>query len=211
MIDVSLYYPTLTKPYKKWSDKQLVTGSHHIFTCMNGNEYFTGIAADIAGYGELSKNFSNKVAVAANRGKNDVAAKDMVRLSLIDSTLNLANSVSQIANGEIQILVSSGIPMRKRPKPAVLTTPTNLVVSAGQATGQLITKIDRVKGARTYIVRYTLDPQTPASAWASVVCTTRRCVINDLQSGSKYWIMVGALGGNGQNTWGVAQLSPYVP
>lgn len=211
MIDLSIYYPSLTAPYKSWGDKKLITGSQYIFTCMDGNAYFTGIAADVTVYGELSANFAGKVALAGNRDKNAVIAKDLVRVELIGNTLNLANSVSKIANGDIQILGACGMPMRKRVQPIVLTAPTNLVVTPGKVPGQLTISVNRVKGARSYVVKYSLDPQTPDSSWASVTCTKRDCTLTGLQSGSKYWIMVGAVGGNDQTLWSVAQLSSYVP
>lgn len=211
MIDFSSYYPTLTAPYKSWPDKQLITGTHFIYTCMISREVFIPLATEIADFGVLSEDFSNKVAVAGNREKNAVIAKDIARNSLITSVLNLGNSVTKIANGDGQILSSAGMQLRRRPQPLVLGMPGNLVISAGSLAGQITTKVDSVKGARSYVVRYTIDPQTPASTWTSITCTTRQCVIDGLQSGAKYWIIVGAVGGNGQTMWSVAQPSPYVP
>lgn len=158
MTDLMFYYPTLIAPYKGWSDKQLVTGTHYIATCMIGNQYFTTLADEIAAFAEQSENFGNKVAVATNRDKNDVIAKDLVRLSLIGDTLNLGNSVTKIANGELQVLASSGMPLRKRAQPIVLTMPANLVLSVSNVTGELTTRVDSVKGARSYVVKYTQDP-----------------------------------------------------
>jgi len=178
---------------------------------MDGNAYFTSIAADVTAYGELATGFAGKVAVAGNRDKNAVIAKDLLRVELIGTTLNLANSVSKLANGDIQVLGASGMPLRKRVQPIVLTAPTNLAVTAGKVPGQLTITVNRVKGARSYVVKYTLDPQTPDSSWASITSTRRDCTLTGLQSGSKYWIMVGAVGGNEQTLWSLAQLSGYVP
>ena len=151
------------------------------------------------------------MALAANREKNAVVAKDIMRLSLISATFNLGNAVTQIANGDLQALASSGLQLRKRPLAIMLTPATNLVITASTVVGQLKTMVDAVKGAKCYVAKYTIDPQTPASQWASVACTARRCVLTGLQSGAKYWVIVGAVGGNGQTEWGVAQLSPFVP
>ena len=206
-----LFYPALTAPYKRWGDNKLFTGTQSICTKMTGNEFFTSIAAAVGAYAEVSETFGNKIAIASNRDKNAIIVKEMVRLDLISATLNLSNSVSQIANGDLQILVSSGMPLRKRAQPVVLTTPGNLVITAGSMPGELTTKVDAVKGVKSYVVKYTLDPQTPASTWTSVTCTTRYCTLTGLQSGAKYWIMVGAVGGNGQTKWSVTQISAYVP
>ena len=212
MFDPNFYYPTLTTPYKSWSDKLMVTGTHSIFTRLKNNANFPSLAAEVTAYGTISDNFRDAVALATNRDKDAVNAKDMARLDLIAATLNLSNSVTQVANGNFAALNSSGMPMRKRPQPIVLGTPNNLVITAdNNVVGQLISAIDAVKGAKSYIVKYTINPQTPDSQWDSIICTTRKCIINGLETGAKYWIQVGAVGGNEQTRWGVSQLSPFVP
>ena len=212
MFDPNFYYPTLITPYKSWGDKQLVTDTHYIFTCTKDNDYFLTLADEVTAYGIISDNFRDAVAQAANRDKDAVNAKDMARLELIGATLNLSNSVTKVANGSFAALASSGMPMRKRPQPIVLGTPNNLVITADDnVVGQLISKISAVKGARSYIVKYTINPQTPDSQWDSIICTTRICIINGLETGAKYWIQVGAVGSYEQTRWGVSQLSPFVP
>ena len=144
-------------------------------------------------------------------GYNAIVAKDVARVALVDATVGLSNSVTKVAGGDLQILVSSGLELRRRPQTVVLGTPSNLVITPGNVQGQLKTKVDAVKGAKSYVAKYTIDPQTPASQWASVTCTIRECVLTGLQSGAKYWIVVGAVGGYGKTQWGAAQLSPFVP
>jgi hypothetical protein len=211
MFDPTLYYPSLNSPYKSWTDKELVTGSQYIFTCLDGNEHFLTIAAEVTSYGGNSEQFATLVARAGNRDKNAVAAKDMGRLSLIEASYNLTNSVTKVAGGDFQALRSTGMEMRKRPQPVVLGTPSNLVITANGTVGQLKTKVNAVNGVKGYIIKYTIDPMTPGSQWENIFCSTSQCVINGLQSGAKYWIVVGAMGSKEQTTWGVAQLSPFVP
>lgn len=210
MIDVNFYYPTLTAPYRGMPDKTLVSSTHYIFTNCNGNAHFTAIQSEIEAYGVLSDSFRDLVAIAINRGKTAIVEKDIARYALITATLNLGNSVTKIANGDIAILASSGMELRKKPRSIQLGEPSNLVIEAGND-GELSAKVDRVAGAKSYIVKYALDPQTPASHWAFVVISTRQYTITGLESGAKYWIMVGAVGAKGQTNWSVPQRSPYVP
>jgi hypothetical protein len=212
MFDPTLYYPTLNAPYKSWNDKEMVTGSHYIFTCLNLNDFFSALAAEVTSYGQLSAEFANLVSQAANRDKNAVVAKDMGRLALIEASINLGNSVTQVANGNFQALASSGIEMRKRPQTVVLGTPSTPVVTVdSNVAGRIKVKVNLVKGARTYIVKYTINPLTPDSQWENVFSTTSQRFIDGLESGAKYWVMVGAVGGNGQTTWSGAVLSPFAP
>jgi hypothetical protein len=212
MFDPSLYYPTLNAPYKSWNDKEMVTGSHYIFTCMNLNEHFTTLAAEVTSYGELSTQFANLVSLATNRDKNAVTAKDMGRLALIEASINLGNSVTQVANGDFLALASSGIEMRTRPQSVVLGTTSNPVLTVdSNVVGQLKVKVPTVDGAKGYIVKYTINPQTTDTQWVNVFGTTSQRFIDGLQSGAKYWVMVGAVGGKGQTAWSGAVLSPFVP
>lgn len=211
MIDLNFYYPTLIAPYKSWPDKTLASGSHYIFTCMSGNAYFSELATQVANYGELSGLFRNQVAIAANGDKNAIITKDIMRNELVAATFTLRNAVAQITKGDLQALASSGLVLRRKWQRVALTAPQNLRIISGAGEGQLKIKVRTVHGARSYEIKYTMDPQRPASQWASAVCTTSQYRINGLKSGAKYWIMVGAIGGKGQTAWGVAQLSPYVP
>ena len=210
-METALFFPTLTAPYKKWPDKKLSLGAESIFVRMKDNEYYPTLSEEVNEFGLLSKDFAKKIAEAFGGGRDAIIAKDMARIALVRATLRLGNSVSQVANGDLQALASSGFELRKRPRSVVLGTPSAITIITGNQEGRLQTKMPAVTGARSYAVRYTMDPLTPESIWQSITCTTRKCVINELQSGRKYWIMIGAVGGKGQTNWSATHLSGYVP
>jgi hypothetical protein len=159
MIDLNFYYPTLIAPYKSWPDKTLASGSHYIFTCMSGNAYFSALAAQVADYGELSGLFRSQVAIAANGNKNAIITKDIMRNELVAATLTLRNEVAQIAKGDLQALASSGLALRRKWQRVALTAPQNLRINPGAAEGQLKVKVKTVNGARSYEIKYTIDPR----------------------------------------------------
>lgn len=211
MPDYSFYYPSLIAPYKSWSDTKLVAGSGYIFNCLQGNDYFTSLATEVTAYGNIVNAFRTQVELAGNRDKNAVAAKNVMRNALIAATISIANAVTQAASGNIQALVSSGMELRKKPQPIELEAPVNLVITAGPQPGQLKTKVDVVKGARSYIARCATDPEAPATQWTIVNCSRSQCVISGLPSGTKQWVVIGALGSNHNTAWSAMQLSPFVP
>ena len=211
MIDVTFYYPALTAPYKGWSDRKLVTGTQAMVNALDGNEYFTTIAAEVTAFSGLVTTFTNKVAAASSRDSDAIIAKDLARLELISATLNLGNSVAKVANGDIQVLASSRMPLRKRRVPVVLEAPVNLTLVPGNPAGSLKVSVNRVKGASSYLVNYAAEPVTPESVWASAVSTSRNCTLYGLQSGAKYSVVVAAVGAKEQLMWGAPQQSPYIP
>ena len=137
-------------------------------------------------------------------------ARDIARAALVKAMLRLSNSVSQVANGDIVALTSSGFQLRRRPRTVALGIPGDIVITGNQV-GQLHTKMPAVTGARSYTVKYTMDPVTPASVWQSITCTTRKCLISGLESGRKYLIIIGAVGGKGRTNWSATHRSGYVP
>ena len=210
MLDVNFFFPTFTRPYFRWSDRKLVDRSHYVFTCTNGHEDLTSLADEITAYGLFSDTFRDKVAIAANREKTAIIEKDLARFELITATLNLAHSIASIAKGDIRILGSVGLELRKKPQSVSLGDVSNLVITAPNHVGQLKTKVDKVTGARSYLVKYTLDLALPISQWSYVTCTTLECFLMGLESGLKYWIKVGAVGAKGKTHWSEAQRSPFV-
>jgi hypothetical protein len=102
------------------------------------------------------------------------------------------------ANGDRQIALQSGIPLAKEPAPIVITKPAGLKVNYGNQPGILLVSVKNVKGARAYLHQYSTDPLHKDESWTSMNCTTARCKIDGLTSGTKYFLRVGAIGARDQ-------------
>ncbi len=108
--------------------------------------------------------------------------------------------VRTTANGDAEILASSGFDMAKIPEPIGLPgTPERLVVLMGPLSGQTELKWRRVRGAAGYSVeRSDKDPDVKAN-W-QVLGTTPKAhfVDSGLTSFAPYWYRVSAIGFAGQ-------------
>ncbi len=205
-----LFFPTLTRPYNSWSDKTLATESMKIQTNMADNPFFPTTVPTMDVFSTAAGDFVTSLARAGTRDINAVAAKNAKRDTLIAFCIQLGNSVVTTANGEIELLVSSGLPMRKRPQPVVIGNPTNFRITNGINPGELDLRVDTMKGASSFVFEYTEYPPTDASVWQRTTCSTSRCTISGLTAGKKYWFRVAAIGRKGQQVWGETLLSPYV-
>ena len=143
---------------------------------------------------------------ASSRSKNDVVVKNALRQSLTDLLVELGHYVTLTAKGDLTMLTESRFNLRKNrePKPE-LQQPKNLQLVNGINPGVLIMSVDAVRGARSYSFEYTPDPLGPDSVWVKIAGTTRKCTINNLQSGQKIWARVAAVGVRNQFTYSEIQ------
>lgn len=204
------FYPTVTRPYNSWSDKKMATGCKQIEEAMKNNPNFPTTDPTIADYSATVDAYIEQLAKAASKDVNNVAAKNVLRSELISQTITLGNSVTATANGNLPALESSLFPMRKKPQKLVLGKPENLKITNGLNAGELVAKVKSMKAAKSFVFAYGADAGEKDFTWTNANCSTSRCKITGLDSGVKYWIKVGAVGGNGQVVWAEPVLSPYV-
>jgi hypothetical protein len=104
------------------------------------------------------------------------------------------------------MLTSSGFTLvKKRESAPPLINPQKFIVRPGLNRGEILTSVERIPGARSYVHEYTLDPLSDASVWTSVTTTKRDHLFTNLQSGKTYWFRVAAVGINGQIVYSAPQ------
>ena len=203
------FYATVIRPYNSWSDKVLSAESKSIQTAMTGNSDFPSPDPDMVIYATAVDAFIAQLGKASTRDVNAVAAKNSRRSELIALTITLGNSAALTADGDLEMLLSTALPLRKPSTTIVLGNPVNLRITNGINPGTLVAKVDSMNGGRTFNFEFTQDPPTEAT-WQKLSCSTSRCLIEGLESGKRYWIKVAVVGGNNQLVWGETMLSPFV-
>lgn len=205
-----LFDGVVIRPYNTWSDKTLSTEGTRIQLAMTANPSFPSPNPSMEVFGEAVMGYTSQLAKAATRDANAIAAKNARRAALIALCIELGNSVTSTANGNVEALISSGLPLRKKRRNVVLMPPANFRITNGVNSGELNVKVNGQKGVSTFGFEYTTDPPTPESVWVKALCTTSRCVIKGLVPGKKYWFRAFVTGSKGQQITGEAVLSPYV-
>jgi len=218
------FIPSVTKPYKGWSDKKLATDTMKIQTAMTDNPDFPTPVPSVADYSEMVGAYISQLGKAGTRDINAIAAKNARRRELIDATIMLGTSVSLTANGNLEMLVSTCLPLRRQSQPVVLAKPSNFRCTNGINPGELDLKVDTMDGVVSFNFTYTVYPPTENAVWTTVTsskssCTAvwttvtsskSSCTITGLEPGKKFWIRVAAIGHKGQMVWGETLQSPYV-
>ncbi len=200
---------TPTKPFNNWPDKKLAAETKQVAQAMKKNWAFPKTEPPIATFSAAVDAFIDQLGKAGSRDMSAVAAKNTKRFELVQLCNTLVNSVASTANGNREMLVSTGLPLRKIPQAIVLRNPENFTVTNGINPGELYLKV-KGSNAHSIIFEYTEDPPTPVSVWTRTTCTRSSCTVSGLEAGKKFWFRVAAVGSRSQVAWGETVLSPYV-
>ena len=205
-----LFDGIVTRPYKNWSDIKLGAETQKILTMLTGNTYVPVTQPTMEVFGAAVGDYALQLSKAASRDSGAIASKNVRRAELISLCVQLGNSVTSSANGDVEALVTTGLPLRKKRQPAVLTVPVNFRITNGVNPRELDVRVDGMKAARAFGFEYTMDPPTDDSVWIRFVSSSSRCTIKGLQAGKRYWFRPFVTGSKGQQITGDAILSPYV-
>ena len=205
-----LYDGVVTRPYNSWSDVRLSTESTRIQHGVTKNALFPSPSPDMKTFSEAVSAYVAQLAKAGTNDSHAIAAKNARRSDLIKLCVQLGNSVSSNANGNVEALVTTALPLRKKRQSVVLVAPSNFRITNGKNSRELDLKVKGQKGAKTFGFEYTTDPPTDESVWVKTICSTSRFTIKTLEPGKRYWFRPFVTGSKGQQITGDAILSPYV-
>ena len=210
LTSADLFDGQIIRPYNKWADTKLSTEMQRVKLAMTGNPLFPDPTPDMNVFSDALDAYILQLAKAASHGSNAIAAKNARRVELIELAKTLGFSVSNTAKGNLEALISTGLPLKKKRQNITLTAPVNLRIINGLNSGELILKVDTIKGAYSFGFEYTVDPPTDESVWIRTLCTTSKCTIKNLEPGKRYWFRTFVTGARGQQIMGEMMLSPYV-
>ncbi|AXY73365.1 hypothetical protein D3H65_04950 [Paraflavitalea soli] len=199
--------PRLKLDFVRLSDPELEIKAQAIVAAMTDNTYFTTPVPALTVVNSHITAYATALSKALTRDKAEVANKNLMRSLLEKTLMDLAGYVTFTSGGSEAALVSSGFDLAK---PAAnlppISVPDNFSVGNGVNEGEVVSSVDRVTGARSYIHEYTADPLTPTSEWTQQFTTVRKATITDLEPGKKYWFRVAAIGPRQQIAYTNVQL-----
>ena len=171
---------------------------------MDGNPIFPDPPPALAAAKKELPVFRESITKASGGDEEMRFIRKNKRAVLIGFLSELAEYVTLKANGDPAILVSSGFELNKGRGEKTMLAIKELKVTIDR-TGEAVTQVKRVAGAKAYVHQYTPDPMTGDSVWINKCTTDNSYTFTDLTSKEKYWFQVIAIGLNGQEV-----LSPPV-
>lgn len=187
--------PRIINGFDKLNDAELAVRAQAIIAAMTGNTNFPTPSPSLADMTTALSEYSTALSAAKTGNRAQIALKRQKREALISLLHQLGDYVLFTSKRDRTMMVSSGFSIAKEAEPLPpLSKPENLQVLSGENAGELKIAISKVQGARAYQYQYTPDPLTIESKWESQLSTVTKNTFQDLNSGSRYWCRVAAIG-----------------
>jgi len=182
--------------FNRGRDGDLVNDGYRVADSMTDNAYFSNPNPAVAELLKATKEYQQSLYDAAGRDQKLVAIKDNKRAVLRALLSQLAEYVNSVANGNREVLLSSGFKLaRNRDETDELKAIAALEVRT-DVPAQATISVKRVSGAKAYIHQYTTGMVTNESDWVTKTIAEHWCTFAGLQSGVKYSFRVIAIGRN---------------
>jgi hypothetical protein len=170
---------------------------------MNGNRHFTSLQPKVDILNPEAVNYDALALKAVTRDKAAVLARDNARKKITAMLHSLGLSVTAIANGDTEMLDSSGYPYTqpKRPTPP-MSKPASPKLATGVNSGQIDCKAISQAGLRSVNYYITSDAALGASegtsGWNVFSFNKTKFTFTNLIPGQRYYIRIGLVGVRGQ-------------
>ncbi|THU41094.1 hypothetical protein FAM09_02965 [Niastella caeni] len=180
--------------FNRGRDGDLVNESYVVIDNMTDNTYFPNPNPTVAVLKQATQEYQQSLYDASGRDQKLVAIKDNKRTVLRAVLTQLAEYVNSVANGNREILLSSGFKLTKNRGEADDLRPIGDLEVRTDAPEQATVRIKRVPGAKAYVYEYTTGVVTNESIWIARTITEPSYTFRGLQSGVKYSFRVIAIG-----------------
>jgi hypothetical protein len=179
--------------FNRGRDGDLVNDGFRAVDHMTDNAFFPTPNPSVAELKQATQEYQQALYDAAGRDQQLVAIKDNRRAVLRSMLSRMAEYVNSVANGNREILLSSGFKLARNREADDLKPIGELEVRT-DAPEQAITRINRVSGAKAYVHEYTTGVVTNESVWVTRTVVEPSYTFRGLQSGVKYSFRVIAIG-----------------
>src|SRR5215212_6653334 len=195
MSKIKLNLRSLTIPEK-------IARAQQVVAALTGNTSFTtphpSLAEVTAAINGLEA-AANAAQAARLEARRRTAAQTVKEDDLVQTMTQLVAYVESVAGDDEELILSAGLEMRGggAPDGSAPTAPETLTATTGHHDGEIDLSWDTVRGARSYVVERTTDPQ--AGPWTqSGVSPRSSLIVEGLDSGKRYYFRVAAVTLNGQ-------------
>ena len=189
----------ITNGHKQSRDNDLISFAHGVRGKMDNNPTFPQAPAALANLKKVLPEYEEANYKARGGDEEMRFIRKAKRAEVIALLSELAEYVTLTCNGDPAKLVSSGFELNKERGSKALSPIKDLKIAIDRS-GEAVTQVKKVAGAKAYIHQYTADPLTGDNVWVSKGTTDANYTFTGLKSKEKYWFQVIAIGLNGQET-----------
>lgn len=173
----------------------------HVRVSMTDNANFATPLVKLTDMLALEDELAAAIERATNGGKLEREKRDKLVVKAKEMLNAQANYVRAIANGDAEILVSSGYELKRLPQP--LGVPQPPMFKSGRATGrtgELDLRWNAARGVDAFRLHISTTDPAQGAQWEELAITTKgRYMVVDLESYKGYWFGVTAIGAAGES------------
>lgn len=197
--------------FQRLSEADFQAKAGHIIASLTGNPHYPEPwPPQVPSLSRLNEAFNAyREAYHASLTHDTVKIKQRndARQTLVDLFGQLAPYLEMIAQGDTNILASTGFDLRRDiqrgQNSGILPAPTSLRVVHGQLSGTLEVRVDRLTGAGSYEVQTAQGDPTVEANWKHVLTSTTstHILLENLIPAQTYWVRVRGVGSGGNGVW----------
>ncbi|SKC10869.1 Fibronectin type III domain-containing protein [Sphingobacterium nematocida] len=197
--------------YKTLSDYELSTLAGRVLKAMQEattQASFPNPNPDVTDLETIVNDYITKHEIASRRGSAlEISLKNESRDALLFALKNLAHHVNEVADGQLSMLLSTGLVLASKPSSseAPLVT-TRIQLRDGRVSGQMRLDFTALKRVWEYEVEVGREDATNTVEWYRTFNTTssRSNVLSDMVPGIKYYVRLRARNSKGYGDWSEA-------
>ncbi|HLT87964.1 MAG TPA: fibronectin type III domain-containing protein, partial [Sphingobacterium sp.] len=192
--------------YEKWDDYSLSTLAGRTLAAMTDNENFPEPRPSIEAYEGLVNDYREKHQIASNGGSRmEREAKDNAKAAVAQAMKELAFYVNTIANGNREVLASSGFELvSQRQASTIPGIPANVRLLDGRISGEMRLMFSSMRSAWEYEYCYaTRVDESGIPEWDEIFRTTnsRLNYLDGFTPGERVYARVRARNNKGAGDW----------
>ncbi len=192
--------------FKNHKDDELLVRATTVLQAMDNNVFFATPEPALATVTPLVNDFQEKLANCRRKGSpQDTAAKNASRETLCRILKQLAFYVSQVANGDLSILLSSGFVLSSYPRNGnVPEVVRGVIVRDARQSGQMRLDFQKQSQVLLYEYRYAREAaEGQPLEWLEPLSTSssRANIIAPVTPFNRYWLQVRAVNSYGKSDW----------
>jgi hypothetical protein len=165
---------------------------------MTGNASFPGPVPTLADLTTALDAFEDRVEAAAFGDRRAINGRNNGQKAFTSMMSQLGTYVSFVANGDSEVIESSGFEVRKQRVPTTqLGQPIDFLAIRSKKEGEIVLNWKAVSYSKAYQVEVsTTDPAVAEPQWSASLVTSRSSgTVQNLTRGMMYWFRVKAISG----------------
>lgn len=191
----------ISTKYRNSSDMKLLKFGYQVLDIMDDNPIYTNSPLVKAVLQKSCDDFRVAGSMAGRKDRALLSAKNDRKADLVRDLDILNAYVTETCKGDKTMLLQSGFEIVGLKNESKDLQPITEITVVSELPGTATIRLKRIPGAKSYVFQYTADPLSSDSVWVSETVLSRGHTFTNLNSVTRYWFRVIAIGKGNQKVY----------